>query len=190
MTVSAEYSLSGAHVLNRWVWEKLRIDFANDFKKYLTQPTSTTPNPAYGLVPIIPSQQLPEFTNISGGAPFMIYNYSIEGGTQVWEGRDQVGYVIYDDDEARLRRIHNYMVQLLKRMDWTAADVNSFIARSTITSFKEFDIKWVQVTNAAGPQPFESEDGRHGALIMCTVSYTRDLIGNIDSLGNGLGMRS
>lgn len=186
--MSKDYQVSGIHQINRWLWQNLRAALPDDFKAY------TTPgHAANGLVPIIPSQQLPQFTNIVGGAPFMIYNYSVEGGEQVWETRDKIGYVIYDDNESRLRRIHNFMVQLLKRMDWTAADVNFFLdSTATVENPNEFDFKWVQVDNAAGPQPFENEGGRHGALIMATASYTREIFGvqGARPLNVGLGMRS
>lgn len=184
--MTKDYNVSGVHQINKWLWHVLRNERAAEFAAYLT-----TGSRSYGLVPVIPSQQMPQFTDIAGGAPFMIYNYSIEGGTQIWENRDQIGYVIYDDNEARLRRIHNYMVQLLKRMEWTAADINVYLdSIATTEEPNEFDFKWVQVNSAAGPQPFESEGGRHGALIMATATYTREMVSDPSLYGRGLGMRS
>lgn len=182
-----DYSVSGAHQLNKWVWSRLREDLSSEFTVYLdpTKPTNR-------LVPIIPSQQLPTFTEIAGGAPFMIYNYSNVGTGDVWESQDAVGYVVYDDKEDRLRTIHNYMVRLLSRRDWTAADINTYLdseARRTGEP-NEFDFKWVNLDSAAGPQPFESEGGRHAALIMVTASYVRDFSGDPRLLGDGLGMRT
>lgn len=178
--MAKDYNLSGTHVINRWVWSNLKATLPEDFVKYTTPGT-----PSYNLVPIIPSQQLPTFIDIAGGAPFMIYNYNIEMSGDVWERRDQIGYVIYDDNEARLRRIHNFIVQLLGRMDWAAADCNNYIKNDPLLN--EFDFKYIRVDSAAGPQPFESEGGRHGALIMATAMYTRDMIG---THGPSLGMRA
>lgn len=181
-----DYNLTGVHQVNKWLWSKLKTMLPADFVAYTTVGSATE-----SLVPIIPSQQLPTFTDIAGGAPFMIYNYSLNPGDEPYMTVDDVGYIIYDNNEARLRRIHNLMVQLLKRMDWTAADINEYLDElATVSKPNEFDFKFVKVTGAPGPQPFETEGGRQASMIMATIVYTHDIQSNPALLGNGLGLRT
>lgn len=174
--------------MNKWLWTKLQnLPYKGGYAFAKYAPHGTIP-----LVPFVPSQQLPEFTDIAGGAPFIVYTYSINNSGLQWFVRDeQVAYVIYDNDEERLRTIHTYMVDLLCRMEWTAQEINDYLqmgAGEPGTSGDLFDFKTVSVFAGNGPQPFESEGGRQGAMIVCRLSYTHDLVSD-PTVTNGLGMR-
>jgi hypothetical protein len=160
--------------MNKWLWKKLQdLSYKGGFAFEKYAPHGTIP-----LVPIIPTQQLPEFTEIAGGAPFIVYNYTDLDTSPQWFMQEQmVAYVVYDEDEERLRAIHTYMVDLLRRMDWTARDINDFLMTGIEpgTQADQFDFKTVYVTTANGPEPFEQQGGRQGALIVARTSFTHDL---------------
>ena len=88
----------------------------------------------------------------------------------------------YDSDEERLRAIHNYLFDLLRRADATANDINKFLG-----STSSFDFKYVNASLATSPAPFAQEGGRQAATIMTSYEYTNDMDGN--SLSNTFGMR-
>jgi hypothetical protein len=172
----SNYRVTGSHQLNKWLWEKLQglqYKGAPAFQKYGTGAGKVN------LVPFVPSQQLPEFTNIAGGAPFIVYTYSQQGSGSTWFTQvEQVAYVIYDNDEERLRTIHTYMVDLLRRADWTAQEINKWIYDLTPepgTQADPFEFKTVQVVSANGPEPFETQDGRQGAIVVVRIVFTHDL---------------
>jgi hypothetical protein len=69
------------------------------------------------------------------------------------------------------------MIDLLRRSDWSAKNINDFISPS------RFDFKFVEVLSASGPDEFTQEGGRQGAMIVIRYEYTV----NIDSNeGSGL----
>lgn len=165
-----DYRTTGVHYINSWLWEQLKGLEYTDYpatsvtrvfsKYYIENGTAEVP-----LTPIIPSQQVPEFNDISGGAPFIVYNYIMRPSTDLWGYTEQCAYVIYDDNEERLRAIFHRMIDLLRRQDWTAANINS----SLTGPGSAFDFKFVNVTSATGPDQFSQEGGRQGALV--TISY-------------------
>jgi len=179
--MATDYRTVGAHQINKWLWSKLK-----DYEYPAGLPAQPTKAfSAYGtgtgklnLIPIVPTQQQPQLLDISGGAPFVVYNYIVSArASEWWLTREQCVYVIYDNDEARLRAIHGYMIDLLRREDWTARDVN--IAASTD---KRFDFKYVQMTSASGPDEFSTEGGRQGAMVVINYEYTMDMQTNDSGL--------
>lgn len=172
--MTSNYRTTGAHQLNKWLWSELKnLPYKSEFAFQKYAPHGTVP-----LVPIIPSQQLREFTEIAGGAPFIVYNYTdIDAGSTWYVQEQMVAYVIYDNDEERLRAIHTYMNDLLRRMDWTAKDINNFLMGGIEpgTQADQFDFKSVYVTSANGPEPFENQGGRQGALVVARAMFTHDM---------------
>lgn len=150
--------------MNRWLWGQLR-DFElksgeKAFKNY-------APHGSLNLIPIVPTQQDPTFTNIAKGAPFIVYNYITSHGVdEWWVSREQASFIVYDNNESRLRAISSYMTALLRRGDWTARNINDFISPST------FDFKFVEVLSASGPDEFTQEGGRQGAMVVVRYEYT------------------
>lgn len=174
-----DYLTIGAHQINRWLWDTVKTfeykTGVKAFDKYKGSGNSSGIN----LVPIIPTQQQPEFTNIADGAPFIVYNYIMNNySDEWWMCREQCAYIIYDNDEERLRAIHAYLADLLKRVDWTAKNINS----SSVVS-PNFDFKYVSLTSASGPDEFDTEGGRQGAMVVIDYEYTVDINGQE---GNGL----
>ncbi|QIN94588.1 hypothetical protein PP460_gp216 [Streptomyces phage Muntaha] len=172
--MATDYRTVGAHQINKWLWSKLK-----DYEYPAGFPA--TPTKAFGaygtgtgqknIIPIVPTQQQPQLLDISGGAPFIVYNYITSPySSEWWLTREQCAYVIYDNDEARLRAIQGFMVDLLRRMDWTARDVNS-----AATTDRRFDFKYVQMTSASGPDEFSTEGGRQGAMVVVNYEYTMDM---------------
>lgn len=167
----ADYNLTGTYQLNKWLLDKLKdlmwvndVTSANEkvFKAYAFAGGSIN------LTPFIQGAQIPDFTNLAGGPPFVVFGYTTGAGTN-WElTREQAAYVIWDSNTARLRRIQNYMKTLLERHDWTAEEVNDFISPSP------FDFKYIQVTTATSPDPAISEQGRQKGLLVSAFEYTVD----------------
>ncbi len=164
-----DYRTMGAHQINKYLWGKLKdFEYKPGVKAFSAYGTGTGQK---NLTPIIPTQQQPQFLDIVGGAPFLVYNYIVSSyASEWWLCREQCAYVIYDNDEERLRAIHGYMIDLLKRMDWTARDVNA-----SPTTDVRFDFKYVQLTSASGPDEFNTEGGRTGAMVVINYEYTMDI---------------
>lgn len=165
----ADYKTTGVHQINQWLWDTLKnFEHTTGVKAFADYGTGTG---QMNVSPFIPAQQQAEFMNVAGGAPFIVYNYSINGKSP-WAFREQGAYVIYDNDITRLRAIHLRMVDLLSREDWSAADANKYLRSKALNT--PWDFKWIIVTGAVGPDEFAQEGGRQGATISTTYEYTRE----------------
>jgi hypothetical protein len=174
----SKYELNGVHVLNKFVWDNLKNAGLLDEIDYS------------GLVPIIPTQQVPVFNDMAAGKPFIVYTFILSAYDQdLWANVEQVTYRIYSDDEAKLRRVVNFLVDLLSRLDWTAADVNRWIDRSNTADGdeKKFEFKYVNVVGGSGAEPFAQEGGRQDATVTVRMAFTVD--SNPAAYGEFLGMR-
>ena len=161
----ANYRIEAVHQVNKWLWTLLKdLPFE-----------STTAFAAYGpskinLIPIIPGQQQPEFVNIAGGAPFIVYGTGRSSlPQQWWHYREQCNYIIYDDNEARLRVIQNYIVDLFNRDDFVTPELNDFVTNTI------FEFKSVSFQTSTSISPAESEAGRFGASVSVKFEYTEDI---------------
>lgn len=169
----SNYRTTATHQLNKWLWSKLvgqTYKGAPVFNKF-------APHGDINLIPIVPSQQIQQINDISGGAPFIVYNYTTVGATEWYLEREQAAYIIYDDDEERLRQIHTYMVSLLRRQDWAAQEVNDWIYSGTErgTQADTFEFKSIGLLTATGPEPYTSLGGRQGALLVVSIMFTHDM---------------
>jgi hypothetical protein len=180
-----DYKLVGAHQINKWLWSKLKdFEYKPGVKAFGAYQGSGNTS-GYPAIPIIPGAQSVPFYNMTQGkAPFLVYNYITSGyNSEWWICREQCAYVIYDngeDADQRLVSILHYMIDLLKRMDWTARNINH-----SGTTDPRFDIKFVQLTSASGPDDFQLTEDKslRGVMVVINYEYTVDM----DTLeGSGL----
>lgn len=167
----ADYRVAGAHEINKWLWSNLKdFEYKDDVKAFADYKDSGNLT-GYAIVPIIPGYQWPQISDITGNkSPYIVYNYTTSPyETQWWLCREQCAYVIYDQNEERLRAIHTYMIDLLKRMDWTARDLNNSSAVSD-----NFDFKYVQLVSGVGPDDtaITTEKTLRGGMIVVGYEYT------------------
>jgi hypothetical protein len=178
-----DYKLVGAHQINKWLWSKLKTFEYKPGVKAFGQYQGSGNSAGYPAIPIIPGTQSVAFYNMTQGkAPFMVYNYIMSGySSEWWLCREQCAYVIYDTDDERLISILHYMTDLLKRMDWTARNINT-----SGTTDARFDIKYVQLTSATGPDDFEVREdlSLRGVMLVINYEYTVDM-----DTAEGSGMR-
>lgn len=160
----ASYKLTGTHALNAFTQAKLveaGLLTLSDYK---------------GLTALIPAQQQPEYTNLTKGIPFIVYNYMQEGTySDWWLEHEQVAYVIYTDDSAKIRDMVNYLNNLYRRFDWSAQDVNKYLNTSGSTAQQAFEFKYVRVVSASSIEPATEEGGRHSATIVLNICFTNTL---------------
>jgi hypothetical protein len=171
--MSDEYSSIGTYQVNRWLTEKFKtLMWVNDetgveekvFKAYSFADPS-----GVNIPPMVQGGPQPQWTNLAGGPPFIVFSYSTGSGVQWERKREQAAYVIWDGNTKRLRTIQNYMINLLERVDWTAMEVNDFLGANP------FDFKYFQVTTATSPDPALSEQGRQKGVVVTAFEYTRDM---------------
>ncbi|AXG66153.1 hypothetical protein SEA_ANNADREAMY_32 [Streptomyces phage Annadreamy] len=179
----ADYRTVGAHQINKWLWSKLKTyEYKPGVKAFADYKDSGNPT-GYAVTPIIPNFQTAQITTITKNqSPYIVYNYVQNPyDSEWWMCREQCAYMIYDGNEERLRGIQNYMADLLKRMDWTARDLNY---SGTVAS--NFDFKYVRLVATSGPDDLgeEVEDVNPAAMVVINYEYTVDM-----NTAEGNGMR-
>lgn len=174
------YDLNGVHVLNKFIWARLREAGLMSDADYS------------GLTPIIPTQQVPVFNDMASGKPFIVYTYMVASyDVDLWANVEQVTYRIFSDDERKMRQVTNFLIDLCKRYDWTASEVNTWLDNSTLpadSDDRKFEFKYVQVVGATSPEPSSQEGGRQEGSVTVRMSFTHDVNGAVT--GSRLGMRS
>ena len=164
--MATNYTLSPVHAINKYLWDAIQ--------------DAGFMNPAnYGsLVPIIPTQQIPEMNAmIAAGksVPFIVYTYRTNAISEDWFIQDDsIVYVIYSQNQSDLIKINNLMVDIFKRWDESGQAVQDYIDTLNHPVLKQYDIKSVSVDSAGGPDPQSEENGRMTAIVTIRVTYTVD----------------
>lgn len=168
---SAKYSSLACLDLRTYLWQQLQsaglMDINNYYADGFDQP----------IIPIIPSQQIPEMNNSLPGLPYIVYDYQVMPiQTDWWIIHEVFQLMTVSPNHNEINMINNFIVDLFRRYDDSAKDV--FNAGSQIIS-DNFDFKYTSVHDVYSPTPFKNEGGLmvgHVDIIYC---YVR----KVDSLG-------
>lgn len=124
------------------------------------------------LIPIIPSQQVPEFNNLLPGKPYIIYENNTLAVNPMWLiSHDMVYYMIVSTDYDFINSVIELMVDLFRRYDDAATDMTGY--KTSILS-NNFDFKYSMIESTQSPSPMKSEGGLrvgHATIMFCYVRH-------------------
>src|SRR5574338_142876 len=151
-----ELEVNPALVINRYTYDVLKGAIGWDRANY------------NGKTPIIPSQQLPEFTAYN--KPFLVYGWSESGSHDLGFIRTgTMAYAIYDLDDRIIIKIIDALVTTFSRWDETAEDVN--IYKSSNNAFGDFLFTTFSIGLVEGPTPADQEGGRRSGVVTIRYDY-------------------
>lgn len=128
----------------------------------------------YTIPPFIPTQESQDFDNVAEGKPYIVYTYTMSSYQgEWWICPETMAMRIYSNDEEDIRILTTYLVDLFKRADWSAADINTWVFAEGTSTEQKFDFKTCQVINAIGPEEYTSPDGRQAGVVVIRYEYTR-----------------
>ncbi len=134
-----------------------------------------------GLVPIIGVNRTENFVTLidkaDPGPPFIVYNWSTSQSNQMWFlSTDQIIYLVYGEEETQVRRITRFIVDLFKRFDDSAQEINDYLSQFD-RRYTCYNFKAIELTSAQGPLPPDPdvEYGRIESSIALSVDYTYDI---------------
>lgn len=179
VSIEDESVLSASHIINVYLWEKLR----QFYPSYWGDLTSS---------PIIPAQEQPEVKD--GSTPYIVYVQS-HGPTGSLFGykNETLSYRVYSSSAARISGIIRLAYELLDRKDLSADAVNRWLwNQETGTQrfspddpmgnmgkfgddMKNFEFKTIAVIGATGAQPATEEGGRYDGDIEIEITYVQDV---------------
>ena len=122
------------------------------------------------LVPIIPSQQVPEFVNLLTGKAFIIYEYKVYPTKVQWWMTDETATFYIDTPNFDLsNRIVNLLHDLFRRFDESAGEINDYLAGQTSFIFHNTSIGAID-----SALPSKVEGGFQEAIVEVDYTYSRN----------------
>lgn len=119
--MTVDYRNTAAYLIRGYVWENLQNDGILNPDDYIAD-GFTKP-----LVPLIPMSDVPQFKNLVPGAPYIIWDFSVNGYSEdFWICEEEMTFSVIHNDRNKIVEITMYLVDLLRRMDVTAAEVEEF----------------------------------------------------------------
>jgi hypothetical protein len=160
-----DYKQNARFVINSFLWEELQntgILNSNDYR-----PDGSTKT----LIPIIPSQELPEFNNLIPNKTYIVYDYQIEGYSDDWFiCEESIIYSIVSTSYSKISEITELMIDLFRRVDLSGKDVQIFNPKEQLIKFYS-----VSLNSASSPTPFESEGSTMLGEVEISYKYSRIL---------------
>jgi hypothetical protein len=163
MTVN--YKLDSVIELRKYLWDQLVDAEIFNPDDYYSE------NIGDAIIPIIPVQQSPEMNQFLSGKKHIIYDKVGISYDTMWQVcTEQVLFTLYATDFSDLNEIRNLMIDLFRRMDESAQDVNRWANIST--KFKFFSI---YVSDMSPISPSEEVQGFLAADVILEIKYARDI---------------
>lgn len=158
-----DYTISSVSEIRDFLWDGIKTEGilrASDYQ---------APGIKKALVPIIPTQQVPEFNNMLPGKTYIVYDFKSEGyGEEYWICQESITFYIISKDYGKIVELTSYIVDLFRRMDDTAKELNG----SSLVSDK-FKYYYFSLSSVESPLPFEEEGGVQVGSVSITYNYSR-----------------
>jgi hypothetical protein len=161
MTVN--YKLDAMYDIRQHLWENLVSNQILDNLDYYSD------NIGEEIVPIIPVQQLAEMNQFLSGKTHIVYDkvgISYEDNWAIC--CEQILFTIYSTDFGQIAEIRNLMMDLYRRMDESARDVN--YDKGISNKFKFYSIF---VADISATSPSEELAGFLSTDVILEVKYSR-----------------
>lgn len=162
-----DYSYTAAGDVNLYIWSKLLDSGVLSAADYV--------NPMVGeaVIPFIPAQEDPVFTNLVGDSPYIVFDVmttanSTSSPDAWWVERDELTYAIYGPDLDKLDQIVNVIKNSCRKFDDSARQINATAGISGKYHFQTINVEWAERADAS-----RSEAGRASQLIQVCYNYIR-----------------
>jgi hypothetical protein len=162
-----KWNFDAMYDLRQFIWTNLQDSGIIDKDDYYSD------NLGKSIVPILPVQQQPEMNQFLNNKTHIIYDkvgMSYEDNWMICN--EQILFTIYDSDYAKINEIRNLMVDLFRRMDESAGDLNRYSGLS-----EKFKFHSIYIADISPTTPSEEIQGFLSADIVLEVKYSRMLNG-------------
>lgn len=172
--MTVDYSRVAAFDVRSAMWAELQRVGLLDPQDYYAD---GLPDP---IVPIIPSQQVPELNNLLAGKTYLTYDIIQKNyGVQWWISEESMVLQIFSRDNKKILAISNFLTDLFRRYELSARDIND-VAHAANSPFK---FLYFRLESANPVQPFIDEGGNMGGDFAIAYTYTREVDEGINNTG-------
>jgi hypothetical protein len=114
-----DYSIDAMYEVRRHLWQELLENNIIDANAYYSD------NLGESIIPIIPVQQAPEINQFLSGKTHIVYDKMGSTYEENWMiCCEKISFTIYSLDYSEINTIRNMMVDVFRRMDDSAKDLN------------------------------------------------------------------
>jgi hypothetical protein len=114
-----DYSIDAMYEVRRHLWQELLENNIIDANAYYSD------NLGESIIPIIPVQQAPEMNQFLSGKTHIVYDKMGSTYEENWMiCCEKISFTIYSLDYSEINTIRNMMVDVFRRMDDSAKDLN------------------------------------------------------------------
>jgi hypothetical protein len=162
------YNDLAVFAIRNYIWQKLQDSGILNANDYYVDSMGTY------LVPIIPSQQVPEFNNLLPGRTYLVYDFEVKRiPVQWWMTEELLTLAAFSQNYDVLNQIGNLFNDLFRRYDESAGDINGYLNGNT-----NFMFHHTLIDSIFSPEPFTTEGDYQALQAMITYSYSRKTGGN------------
>ena len=157
------YKMDAMLEIRKYLWDQLK------YMGLFVDTDYYSDNVGIEIVPIIPVQQAAELNQFLSGKTHIVYDKIGMSFEEMWAiSCDQVLFTIYSTDVSEINSLRNFMVDLFRRMDESAADVNKWAGLSNKFKFHSIFIADISPTS-----PSEELQGFFSADVVLELKYSR-----------------
>lgn len=161
-----DYTLSAVYDIRNAMWQELTNAGIFSVDDYYPDGF------AEAVVPIFPSQQIPEMNNLLPGKDYITYNVvQKRTNLQWWVTNESLILEIISNKNDRIMTITNFLIDLFRRYDLSAKSINSDTSIESPFTFLTFTVESTDPV-----QPFTDEGGYMSGDMTIGYSYTRDIV--------------
>ena len=159
----ANYKIDAVFEMRKYLWDALAAEGIFVERDYYSD------NIGENVVPIVPVQQSPEMNQFLSGKKHIVYDKIGMSYDDLWlVCNEQVLFTIYATEYIEVNEIKNFMIDMFRRMDETAKDLN----RGGIN--QKFKFHSIYISDVSPTSPSEELKGFLSSDVILEVKYSRE----------------
>lgn len=171
----ANYALSATQAIIDYLWSNITSTNSNVTSGKILEPddyqADLVNGPLLNIVPIFPAQQ--DMINYQelGTKTHIVYDWVADGYEENWMiCRDSMMFTIYSQDFNKIAEIQNLMLDLFRRMDESAKDINTSLPNGS-----PFIFFTVSLADLLSPEPQREKNGWFAGQVVIRYKYGRQI---------------
>lgn len=158
-----DYSKIASSDMRQFIWDQILSAELLDENDYYADGFSEA------LIPIIPTQQIPEFNNLLPGKTYLIYDFEVRPvPVQWWMTEENMTISVMSQNYDVVNEITNLLLDLFRRYDESAVDINGYFEGDS-----EFMYHHISIDSVMSPEPYSTEGDYVIGSVIFTYSYSR-----------------
>lgn len=163
--MTANYKIDSANEIRKFLWHELTMKGLFKETDYFSDNVNET------IIPILPVQQVPEMNQFLNGKKHIIYDKTSMSYESNWlVCTEKMQFTLYAIDVAEINEMRNFLIDLFRRSDESARDINNFMDKDSKLRFHT-----IYMSDISPIAPSEEIQGFLAADVILDIKYSRDV---------------